>query len=125
MRLAPGSARASSPPGVPARPVWQADLVERVRAWARAVRSAGPTEARSATVSNAHPAYGSTVNVIVRARARALVTTTAHYKTTDTTHSARASSAGTAVILYRLSRATRGYQVKVSVSVRLGALAGA
>lgn len=74
----------------------------------------------SASMSNAHPTQYSTVFVTVRTRGRAGVTTTAHYRTTSTAHSITASNSGVATIAYRISRATIGYRVVVSVTVMLG-----
>lgn len=47
----------------------------------------------------------------------AMVTATAHYKTTDTTHSGIAASTGVADTAFRISRATPGYTVTVDVTV--------
>jgi hypothetical protein len=46
-----------------------------------------------------------------------LVTATAHYKTTDTSHSGVAASNGIADLPFRISRATIGYTVPVDVTV--------
>jgi hypothetical protein len=78
-----------------------------------------------ARVNNAHPTDYSTVLVTVKTSGHAHVVTTAHYRTTDTVKSGIASSSGTALIAYRISRATSGYPVMISVSVRLGASHGA
>jgi hypothetical protein len=69
-------------------------------------------------MSNPNPAKYSTTDVIVRTGvAGALVTATAHYKTTDTTHTGFAASNGVADIPFRISRATSGYTVAVDVTV--------
>jgi len=72
----------------------------------------------AASVSNPTPADYSTVDVIVRTGvAGASVTATAHYKTTDTTHSGIAAGDGVADIPFRISRATPGFTVGVDVTV--------
>jgi len=71
----------------------------------------------SASMSNAHPSDYTTVYVDVHTAAGASVTATAHYKTTDTTHTSTASGSGNAAIGFKISRATPGYTVDVSVSV--------
>jgi hypothetical protein len=82
--------------------------------------AAGATQSHSSiacstTVSNPHPSQYSTVVVIVRARSHAGVTTTAHYRTTNTVHGTTANSVGVASLAYRISRA---------VVARRGALRG-
>ena len=74
----------------------------------------------TARVSNARPAQYSTVDVLVGTKAGASVTTTAHYKTTDNVKTTHASTSGTAIVAYEISRATSGYRVMVSVAVALG-----
>jgi hypothetical protein len=69
-------------------------------------------------MSNAHPADYSTTYVDLRTVAGASVTATAHYKSTDTTHTGTANGSGNAAIAFEISRATRGYTVEVSVTVR-------
>ncbi len=72
----------------------------------------------SASMSNPQPAPYSTTDVIVRTGiAGSEVTATAHYKSTDTTHTGRAGSDGIADIPFRISRATKGYTVVVDVTV--------
>jgi hypothetical protein len=69
-------------------------------------------------VSNPTPADYSTVDVIVHTGVPgAGVTATAHYKTTDTTHTGVAAGDGVADVPFRISRATPGYTVAVEVSV--------
>jgi UDP-N-acetylenolpyruvoylglucosamine reductase len=69
-------------------------------------------------MSNPQPADNTETDVIVRTGvAGAEVTTTAHYKTTDTTHQAAAVSNGEADIAYRISTAKPGYTVIVDVTV--------
>lgn len=70
----------------------------------------------AASVSNSSPADNSTVDVLVRTGGSATVTATAHYKTTDTTHS-ESVSGSSAEIAFRISRATPGYTVEVDVTV--------
>jgi hypothetical protein len=77
----------------------------------------------SASMSNAYPTQNSTTNVLVRTAAAANVTTVAHYKSTDTTHTAKSNSSGRATIPYRISRATHGYRVVVNVTVKKGSAA--
>jgi 2C-methyl-D-erythritol 2,4-cyclodiphosphate synthase len=62
------------------------------------------------------PADNSDTDVVVHTVSGASVTATAHYKTTDTSHSATASG-GRAEIEFRISRATPGYPVEVDVTV--------
>jgi hypothetical protein len=72
----------------------------------------------SAWMSNSHPADFTTTNVRVHTVKFAKVKTVAHYRTTDTTHHAKANSHGRASIPYRISDATPGFKVKVDVTVR-------
>ena len=72
-------------------------------------------------VSDARPAQYSTVVVFVATKPAASVVATAHYKTKDTSHATTAGRTGAAQPLnFRISRATKGYSVIVSVAVRLG-----
>jgi hypothetical protein len=72
----------------------------------------------SASVSNSSPTDYSTVDVIVgTGLSGATVTATAHYKSTDTTHTGTAASNGVATIPFHIARATVGYQVRVDVTV--------
>jgi hypothetical protein len=72
----------------------------------------------SASMSNSSPSQYSTVDVIVHAGVGgASVTATAHYKSTNTTHTGTAGSNGVASIPFYISRATIGYQVEVDVTV--------
>lgn len=64
-------------------------------------------------MSNAHPRQYSTTYVNVSTAPYARVRTVAHYKTTDTAHHH-------ASIPYDISGATKGYKVKVSVTVHKG-----
>jgi ribosomal protein S6 len=75
-------------------------------------------------MSNASPTQNSTINVLVSTSASASVATLAHYKTTATAHTGTANSLGKASIAYRISRATKGYRVVVSVTVRKGSATG-
>jgi hypothetical protein len=74
----------------------------------------------SASMSNASPSDNSTTDVIVHTAAGASVTTTAHYKSTDTTHTGTASGSGVATIPYDIGRATAGHTVVVDVTVSAG-----
>jgi hypothetical protein len=76
-----------------------------------------------ASMSNNSPKDYSTVYVDVTIRSAASVTTVAHYRTTSTTHTAIANSAGTARVKYYISRATPGYKVVVDVTVKSGTTA--
>lgn len=72
----------------------------------------------TASMSDPHPADYATTDVLVHTgRAGASVTATAHYKTTDTTHSAQASGNGDADITFHISRATPGFTVYVDIAV--------
>jgi hypothetical protein len=71
-----------------------------------------------ATMSNRHPADFTTTTVRVRSVAKAKVTTTAHYRTTDTTHHGRTNRHGRAGIPYDISGATAGFRVVVDVTVK-------
>jgi hypothetical protein len=73
-----------------------------------------------AWVSNSKPRDYSTVDVWVATAKHAAVTTVAHYRTKNTKHTAWASNKGDAEIAYRISDATPGYKVKVSVAVVSG-----
>jgi len=77
-----------------------------------------------AWMSNAKPKDYSTIDVWVATARDAAVTTVAHYKTTSTKHTGRANSKGDAGIAYRISDATPGYKVNVSVSVTAGRSGG-
>jgi hypothetical protein len=87
---------------------------------------AAPTSplACHALMSNAHPTDYSTTDVLVTTVGGAAVTTVAHYASTTTAHHATASAAGKAVIAYKISRATPGFRVVVSVKVQKGARSG-
>jgi hypothetical protein len=73
----------------------------------------------SASMSDASPARYSSTYVNVHTSPGAAVTTTAHYKTKDTTHTGTADASGNASIAYTLASATLGFQVIVDVSVSL------
>ena len=75
-------------------------------------------------MSNSAPRQYSTDYVLVSTERSASVRTTAHYKTTVTTHTATANTHGKASVTYRISRATKGYRVVVSVAVRKGSAVG-
>jgi hypothetical protein len=77
----------------------------------------------TASMSNSNPAQYSTTDVIVHTAAGAGVTATAHYKTTNTTHTGSAASNGVATIAFSISRATLGYAVEVDVTVTRNAAA--
>ncbi len=78
----------------------------------------------SASMSNSHPKDYTTTDVRVHTAAYAHVTTVAHYRTTSTKHRAAAGPRGNATIAYRISDATPGYKVKVSVTVTKGSRTG-
>jgi hypothetical protein len=73
-----------------------------------------------AWVSNSKPKDYSTEDVWVATAPHAAVTTVAHYRTTHTTHKAEANRKGDAEIAYRISDATPGYKVNVTVTVTSG-----
>ena len=77
-----------------------------------------------ASMSDSTPKDYTTTDVEVTTASKATVTTVAHYRTTNTTHHATASSSGKAAIAYRISDATPGYKVKISVSVKSGSRTG-
>jgi hypothetical protein len=77
----------------------------------------------TASMSNPNPAQYSTTDVIVQTAPGAGVTATAHYKTTNTTHTGSAASNGIATIAFSISRATLGYAVEVDVTVTRNATA--
>jgi hypothetical protein len=69
-------------------------------------------------MSNPTPSDNSTDDVIVHTGvAGASVTATAHYKSTNTTHTGSAAGNGMADIAFDIGRATVGYQVTVDVTV--------
>jgi hypothetical protein len=78
----------------------------------------------AAHMSTATPARYTTVTVFVATKARAHVTTVAHYKTTSHAKSTTANAAGRAAIPYAISSATRGYRVVVGVVVSLRGVVG-
>jgi hypothetical protein len=71
----------------------------------------------TASASPKHPADESTVRISVHTKADAKVHTVAKYKSTNTPHSGTANSHGNVVIAYKISRATPGFKVHVSVTV--------
>jgi hypothetical protein len=77
-----------------------------------------------ASVSNAKPKDSSIVNVFVTTLRDATVTTAAHYKSTTTTHTGTATSAGKATIEYKIGHATAGFKVVVDVKVKSGSSSG-
>lgn len=87
---------------------------------------AAPTSSLAchASMSNAHPTDYSTTDVLVSTVGGAAVTTVAHYASTTTARHATASAAGKAVIAYKISRATPGFRVVVSVKVQKGGRSG-
>ena len=70
-----------------------------------------------ASVSDPTPKQYSNVYVRVKTAPATSVRTVAHYKTTKTAKSGKASSTGKANIKYDISGATPGYKVKVVVTV--------
>ena len=79
----------------------------------------------TARVDIQHPTDYSTVTVSIHTKGNARITTTAHYRTTSTVKTAIASASGSALIAYRISRATSRFTVVITVSTRLGAASGA
>ena len=77
-----------------------------------------------ASMSNAHPKDYTTTDVLVSTVGSAAVTTTAHYLSKLTTHHGVANAAGKAVIEYKISRATKGFRVVVSVRVQKASRTG-
>lgn len=73
-------------------------------------------------MSNANPAQNSTTDVLVTTVAGAALTVTAHYKSTNTTHSGTADSSGHASVPFNISRATVGFTVAVDVQASAGGL---
>jgi hypothetical protein len=72
----------------------------------------------SASMSNPTPSDNSTDDVIVHTGvAGSSVTATAHYKSTNTTHTSSAAGNGVAEVAFDIGRATVGYQVTVDVTV--------
>ena len=78
----------------------------------------------SASMSNRYPADYTTTDVRVQTVAGAGVTTVAHYKTVNRTHTGKANNKGVATIAYYISGATPGYRVNVSVRVTYGSRSG-
>ena len=74
----------------------------------------------TASMSNSAPSDNTTDDVSVQTSAGASVTATAHYKSTNTTHSGTANGSGQASIPFDIGRATIGYTVKVDVTVSSG-----
>lgn len=73
----------------------------------------------TASMSNPTPHQYTTDYVNVTTSASAGVTATAHYKTTDTTHTGTADQNGHVSIGFNISGATIGYTVRVDVTVSL------
>ena len=100
-------------------------LITAISAAAVIAGAAAPASASTATkplpchasVSNAHPADYTTIDVRVRTADHAKVVTIAHYKTTNHRKTGHASGTGRASIAYYISGATPGFKVKVSVTV--------
>lgn len=93
--------------------------------------AAVPVQARPAAVlrchawmSNTRPRDYTRDYVNVDTVRYAGVTTVAHYRTVNTTHTARANASGYARIGYYISGATPGYRVNVSVTVTSGRTRG-
>lgn len=72
----------------------------------------------NASMSNARPTQYAKTHVLIRTAGSAAVTTIAHYKTTNTRHTAKANPAGRADITYYTAGATHNRKVVVSVTVR-------
>ena len=104
--LAPGVAAAASPEPPAAQAV---------------AASASTTLACTAVMTVPRPRQNSTTVVhITGLGARAAVSTLAHYKSTNTRHTAVAGVNRVANIPYLVSRATKGYKVVVQVTASLG-----
>jgi hypothetical protein len=71
-------------------------------------------------MSNARPVQYSTTSVLVSTVALARVKTTAKYKTTETVKRSVANVRGKDTVPYRISSATPGFTVVVSVLVTSG-----
>jgi hypothetical protein len=78
----------------------------------------------TASVNNARPTDYSSVTVTIFSREGARVTATAHYKTTNTVKTGVTGSTGTAIVVYRISRATVGYRVFITVVAKMGKSSG-
>jgi len=106
---------------VPALLISTALGVSMLIAPSTASAAATSPKACTATVSNARPTQRSTVVVAVsKVAAGAVVTTTAHYKTTISTKTASANSRGAAALPYLISRATHGFLVVIGVTAAKG-----
>lgn len=78
-----------------------------------------PTLTCQASMSNTTPARYSTVYVNTKTGVGgAAVTATAHYKTTDTTHTGTSDSTGNSSLPFNISGASSGYTVRVDVTVQ-------
>lgn len=89
------------------------------------VLDAAPAEAATkkcaVKMSNAKPRqYSNTTVQVSKVGAKSKVTTTAHYKTTKTKKKATASNKGKANLVYRISGATPGKKVSVTVVATKG-----
>jgi hypothetical protein len=89
-----------------------------------ASNSSAATVACTAHVNNPNPTDYSTVTVLIHTRSNARISTTAHYMSTDTVKTTQANASGTASVAYRISRATSGFRVIVTVVARSGSLIG-
>ena len=78
----------------------------------------------TASMSNSTPSDNSTDDVYVRTAAGATVSATAHYKSTNTTHTGAANGSGMASVVFDIGRATVGYTVQVDVTVSLSGESG-
>ena len=74
----------------------------------------------AASMSQVHPARYSTTDALVTTAPGAFVTATAHYKTTNTSHTASADGSGHATVRFYINGATLNYPVDVDVSVSAG-----
>jgi hypothetical protein len=73
-----------------------------------------------ASMSNSKPKEHTTTYVNVSTVKYAGVTTVAHFKTSNRTHTGKADAKGNATIGYAVSSATPGYRVNVNVTVTSG-----
>jgi hypothetical protein len=78
----------------------------------------------SAAMTNASPHHNQTTMVDVTTLAGAQVTAVAHYKTTNTPHSAVANAAGRAGLPFDISTASVGFAVHIDITVTLKGASG-
>ena len=74
----------------------------------------------TASVSNASPHHGQTVDALVQTAADAQLTVTAHYKSKDTVHTGTADGSGHGDVPFDIATASYGFTVDVDVAVSAG-----